>query len=349
MTWDAIRLEIEAASNDKGVGQHDPIRRQKIAEAEAVSGIPLVIYAADFTDAGRQNGPGIQIDLDDRTGFSQALSDIEPGPLDVMLHSPGGSPTATESIVDLLRSRFSPIRFLVPHTAKSAATMLALSGDEIFLGEAAELGPIDPQLQFVTDQRPITVPARAAIDQFDRAAADLAQDQAKLRVWLPILRQYGPAFLQECHNAIELSEALVSNWLSKYMFAGEPDAEAKAKAIARWLADHNNFKAHARPVQLQQLLEVEPTLRIGRLRDVGEDFEAAVMAVYWAIDVTFSQTDAIKMIEHRAGSAYIRLQRTFVGPVGQPVQVPAPAPPQAPPNRRARRQQQRGKGNNRRK
>lgn len=346
MTWDTVRLEIEKAGEKKGSAQHDAVRRAKIAAIEDVSGVPLIIYATDFTDAGRQHGPGIQIDLDDKTGFLQALSDIEPGPLDVLLHSPGGSPTATESIVTLLRSKFSPIRFIVPHTAKSAATMLALSGDEILLGDAAELGPIDPQLQFVTEQRSVTVPARAAIDQFDRAAADVAADQSRIRVWLPIIRQYGPAFLQECHNAIELSEALVTRWLCNYMFKGEDGAERRAKDVARWLADHNNFKAHSRPVHGEQLLAVEPTLKIRGLRDVSEAFEEAVMALYWAIDVTFGGTDAIKMIEHQAGSAYIRLRHTaLVGPVGQP---PPAGTPQATPNRAQRRQQQRRRGNNRR-
>ena len=338
MTWDDVRLEIEKANKAKGLPQHDPIRRQKVAAAEKVSGVPLIIYASDFTDAGRagQNGPGIQIDADDKTGFLQALSDIDPGPLDVLLHSPGGSPTATESIVHLLRSRFSPIRFIIPHTAKSAATMLALSGDEILLGEAAELGPIDPQMQFVTEQRPISVPARAAIDQFERAAADIDADPGKIRVWLPIIRQYGPAFLQECQNAIALSETLVTSWLSSYMFSGETDKEARVAKIARWLADHNNFKAHSRPVWLEQLLKVEPMMKIRHLHDVSKEFEAAVMAVYWAIDVTFGETSAIKLIEHQKGSAYVRLVRTAILGQSAPLE-----------NRSERRRQMKGKGNRR--
>ena len=54
--------------------------------------------------------------------------------------------------------------------------MLALSGDEILLGEAAELGPIDPQLNFVTEQRPVSVPAGAAIDQFKLAESEITKD-----------------------------------------------------------------------------------------------------------------------------------------------------------------------------
>ena len=332
MTWDKVRTEIAESTNTLGIPQHDHVRRQKIADAEAISGIPLIIYATDFTDAGRaaQKGTGNQIDTDDKTGFIQAVSDIGDGPLDVLLHSPGGSPTATESIVNLLRSRFDPIRFIVPHTAKSAATMLALSGDAILLGEAAELGPIDPQMQFITEQRPVSTPARAAIDQFERAAAEILVNPDRIRVWLPILRQYGPSFLQECQNAIELSETLVSSWLSKYMFKELPHAAERAGGVAGWLADHNNFKAHSRPVWPEQLLSVEPALKIRRLREEDQEFEAAVMDVYWAIDVTFGGTAAIKMIEHQAGSAYIKLSATTIVGTPIPQQQPEPARPSGP-------------------
>ena len=345
MTWDQIRLEIHEASQNLGVAQHDNIRRAKIATVEKISSIPLIVYAADFTDIDRaaQYGAGLQIQLQDKTGFLQAISDIPDGPLDVLLHSPGGSPTATESIVHLLRARFDPIRFLIPHTSKSAATMLALSGNEVLLGEAAELGPIDPQLQFVTEQRPVTVPARAAIDQFERAGSDISTDPTKLRVWLPIIRQYGPGFLQECHNAIELSETLVTDWLSRYMFSGDPDASTKAERIAKWLADHNNFNSHSRPVWIEQLLELEPLMRVGLLGDLSKQFEDAVMALYWAIDVTFNDTDAIKLIEHRQGSAYIQLRRKAVIAPSIPSQ-PSPPPNSSPPQNRAqRRQQKKGK------
>lgn len=321
MTWDEVRTEIAEAAKRLGRPQHDKVRRAKIAAAEKTSGIPLVIFATDFTDPVRsgKGGTGIQIGPSDKTGFLQALSDIDNGPLDVLLHSPGGSPAATESIVHLLRSRFDPIRFIIPHTSKSAATMLALSGDEILLGEAAELGPIDPQLNFVTEQRPVSVPAGAAIDQFKLAESEITKDPQKFRTWLPIIRQYGPSFLQECLNAIALSEELASTWLRDYMFRNEPNANERAAKVAKWLADHNNFRTHSRPVWMEQLLEVEPALKIKRIGDVDEEFESRIMAVFWSIDVTFGETDAYKLIEHQAGSAYIQLARKAIlsGPIEQ--------------------------------
>ena len=321
MTWDDVRLEVTRTKTKGDQSPFDLVRRAKIATAESISGIPLVIYAADFTSSERAgvNGAGVQIELDDKTGFLQALSDIPNGPLDVLIHSPGGSPTATQSIVHLLRSRFAPIRFLIPHTAKSAATMLALSGNEILLGEAAELGPIDPQMQIVIDQRLVTVPARAALDQFGRIEEDVIADPNKLRSRLPIIRQYGPSFLQECQNAIERSEILATEWLRDYMFEGEDDAEERAKSIATWLADHNNFRIHSSPVWMEQLLEVESTVKIRQLGDADDGFASAIMDVYWAIDVTFDSTDAIKIVEHQHRSAYIRLRR-----VTRVVQGPQP-------------------------
>ena len=234
MTWNDVREAISSTKPKGNIGPHDLVRRAKIAAAERASGIPLIAYATDFTDEGRaaQYGAGLQIELNDKTGFLQALSDIDDGPLDVLVHSPGGSPTATESIVSLLRSRFDPIRFVVPHTAKNAATMLALSGNEILLGDAAELGPIDPQLRIVNDQRVVTVPAGAAIRQFHRIHTEVTKNPEAMRGWLPILRQYGPSFLQECENSIRLSEELAAQWLQAYMFRGEQNAESRAKTIA---------------------------------------------------------------------------------------------------------------------
>ena len=336
MTWNDIRTEINERQPEGGSSKHDLVRREKVIDVEKISGIPLVIYATDFTDENRaaQYGAGIQIDLGDKTGFSQALSDIRDGPLDVLIHSPGGSPSAAESIVKFLRSRFDPIRFIVPHTVKSAATMLALSGDEILLGEAGELGPIDPQLRIFHDQRVITVPAGAAIDQFTGMQQEVTKNPTLMRGFLPIIRQYGPSFLQECYNAVALSEELVAEWLQRYMFKGEEDAGTRAKLVAEWLAQHGNFKSHSRPVWIDQIQEIDPGMKVRSLRKISAEFEAAIMNVYWAIDLTFSGTHAFKIIEHTSSSAaYIRISQVIQGPVEVAQRQPT--------NRQQRRQQDR--------
>lgn len=67
--------------------------------------------------------------------------------LDLILHTPGGSPMAAEAIVKYLRSKFGKdIRVIVPQLAMSAGTMIACSAKEIVMGKQSSLGPIDPQL-----------------------------------------------------------------------------------------------------------------------------------------------------------------------------------------------------------
>lgn len=68
--------------------------------------------------------------------------------VDLWLDSPGGSARDAYKIALLLRSIASHIRVVIPDYAKSAATLLSLVADEIFMGSAAELGPLDVQLDY---------------------------------------------------------------------------------------------------------------------------------------------------------------------------------------------------------
>lgn len=164
-----------------------------------------------------------------------------------------------------------------------------------------------------------------------------------MRGWLPILQQYGPSFLQQCLNAVELSESLAADWLQEYMFTEEPKARERAERVAKWLANHNNFMTHSRPIWMEQLLGVEPTLKIKSLKQVDPRFESAIMDVYWAINITFQSTPAFKLIEHQEGSAYIRIMQPPTLPA-IPVPVPVSPPSQPPPpNRAERRRQQRNR------
>lgn len=66
--------------------------------------------------------------------------------LTLLLESPGGSITDAFWIAQTVRSRCRQLDVVVTGWAKSAATLIALSADRIFLGSAGELGPLDVQL-----------------------------------------------------------------------------------------------------------------------------------------------------------------------------------------------------------
>lgn len=330
-TWTRIlneltRLALQDMQAPPQPGQpsrQDAYRRGKIAAVErANNGRPLVVYASACT-VPKLVPPGfLMIDPSDKLGFKTVTENINSPVLDVLVHSPGGYPDAAESIVQQLRQRYSDVRFIVPSFAKSAATMLVMSGNEILMDRDAELGPIDPQM--ITPNG--VSPAVAIIEQFKKAQDELAAPggQAKLPSWVPILSILGPSLLVDCQHAIDSANKLVSDWLKTYMFAGEADAGSRAAAVSEYLSDHATFKSHGRPVKIGDLAPMGV-----KVRDLGETpaLAAAVSELYCCVDVLLGNTGAYKVFENSAGDALIRQ----MGPLPPPLPGPAPASPRRPP------------------
>ncbi len=310
-TWDDVLKEVNERKTPQGTPDVDGVRRDKMKAVMEHTKRPLIVYAVDFLNTGKAQavGSGINLDWSDKEGFIEAIQDIEGDSVDILLHSPGGLAEAADSLVDIIRGKFNHVRFIVPNIAKSAATMLALSGDEIFMDIASELGPIDPQFTFRKgDGSIVTAPAQAIIDQFEKAQKSIASDPKILAPWLPILQQYGPSLYQQAQNAIELSKDLVKEWLIKFMLNDNPKKGRMAANIARYLSNHNNFKSHAKRIGLHELREIK-VLKPIRVFDMGEDIDLQnrVRGLYHAISLTFGMTAAYKIFENTGGRALIRL------------------------------------------
>lgn len=234
-------------------------------------------------------------------GFMEACHEVPEKKLDLILHSPGGSLEAAESIVNYLRARFEEIRVFIPHAAMSAATMIACAADEIVMGEHSSVGPTDPQFILNTALGKRVVPAQAIIDQFEIAKKE-CQNPKLLAAWLPMLSQYGPDLLVQCANASTLSHDLVQEWLGKYMFKGVQDGKEKAKAIADWLADHNSFKSHGRHIARQELESKGVKMRHLE-KDVKE--QDNILSIFHAMNHAFSRTGSVKIIENHKGNMWV--------------------------------------------
>jgi hypothetical protein len=72
--------------------------------------------------------------------------------LELLIYSPGGHPEIAFQMMKFLRGRFKTVNVIVPLGAKSAATLMCLGADKIFMGELAELGPIDIQIDDPVEQ-----------------------------------------------------------------------------------------------------------------------------------------------------------------------------------------------------
>jgi len=322
-TWGEILREINQSRAPQGTGlDFDGVRRRYLQVLHDLTGRAVILYSTAFLESRPIPPADIQISLADMQGFMEAASNITERNLDLILHSPGGSAEAAESIVDYLRQRFDHIRVFVPLAAMSAATMLALSADEIVMGEHSQLGPIDPQFIISTPEGPRSAPAKAILNQFELAKQQ-CKDTSNLGAWVPILRSYAPGLLNQCENSRQLAVTMVSNWLEKYMFANDNEGATKADSIAKWFADYDSFKSHARPVGRNKVAEVG--VNVTPLENEG-DLQDAVLSVHHATMHTFSGTLSTKLVENHHGRAWVHRTGQIVV---QPVPTPAPAIPQS--------------------
>jgi len=76
---------------------------------------------------------------DDYYIIHDILSHKKESKLDVYLETPGGSGEVAEEIVGFLHSNFEKVFFVISGQAKSAGTIMVLSGHEIYMTETGSL------------------------------------------------------------------------------------------------------------------------------------------------------------------------------------------------------------------
>lgn len=104
---------------------------------------PLIVYATSprFNAGGKMGSDAIPEICD-----QIAALPTNSRKADLLIVSSGGDPMVAWRTISMLREKVDDLGVLVPHTAYSAATLLALGADEIVMHPFANLGPIDPQI-----------------------------------------------------------------------------------------------------------------------------------------------------------------------------------------------------------
>jgi ClpP class serine protease len=217
--WKELSREIESAPQP-----FDTVRQKYLNELSEYTGRYTIIYYSGWLqhpDIYAANPSAFAVSDSDQNSFMAALhgmSERQEHGLDLILHTPGGDPAATESIVNYLRAMFgTDIRAIVPQAAMSAGTMMCCACREIVMGKHSSIGPIDPQLGGIA--------AHAILDEFEAARSDIAVDPNLALLWQPILSKYRPGMVGDCRRAIDWSRSLVRSWLISGMFADDPKAK----------------------------------------------------------------------------------------------------------------------------
>lgn len=284
----------------------DLVRRKYLGLLHKKTGRHTIAYYSAFLS--KPEAPGSDINDEDKNGFMMAVhgttAEQRANGLDLILHTPGGSIAATESLVDYLRRMYKTnIRAIIPQVAMSAGTMIACSCKEILLARHSNLGPIDPQLG--------GIPAYGVIREFKQAAHQIKKDQSKAYVWQPIIGKYPPAFLGQCKNAILWSTSFVREQLKNCMFADLPvdEAESKAKSVVRKLSNFPRNKTHNRHIHYDECAEIG--LKVNLIED-DQELQDLVLTVHHCYMHTMMNTETNKIIENHNGIALVKKHRAVV-------------------------------------
>jgi membrane-bound ClpP family serine protease len=184
----------------------------------------------------------------------------------IILTTQGGSATAVERYVNIVRKHYREVNFIIPDFAYSAGTIFCLSGDNILMDYYSVLGPIDPQVQ---NKEGKWVPALGYLDKVDELL-EKAKDKSLTQAEFLILKDIDLAELRAYEQAKELTIALLKNWLVKYKFKNwtvhnsNPDIigqhvtgdqkEKRAEEIAAELGNNKIWKSHSRPINMETLV-----------------------------------------------------------------------------------------------
>jgi len=273
----------------------DIVRRKYLKALSDHTGRNVVAYYSGWQQKPRVGG--VEIRDEDRDGFMRALHSLDYSKgVDLILHTPGGSIAATQSIVTYLNEKFGRnIRAIVPHTAMSGGTIMACSAYEIVMARHSSIGPIDPQIR--------GIPAKGVIKEFERAFGEISADPGKAHVWGPILAQYTPTFIGNCENAIKWSEQFSRQQLADNMFRGKRRAQNRIDRVISALTEYDEVQLHERQIGYKEARDIGLTIKL--LED-DQELQDLVLTVHHCYVHTLSNTAAFKIIENHDGAAFVK-------------------------------------------
>lgn len=198
----------------------------------------------------------------------------------IILDCPGGDIYTAVKMIDTIRAKFSSVKFAIPLYAKSSATLMALSSDEIIMSPQSKLGPLDlpyehphlegeiisaydvvRSLEYLQDlavqkaiediglkiRKSVGLSRRDSITMAIKFATDLVT---------PILSKEDPRIIYVCFRLLLIAEIYGTEFLKDYMFRNEPNyirREQPTKIARRLIWDYPDHSFSIRRCEAQKI------------------------------------------------------------------------------------------------
>ena len=242
--------------------------------------------------------------------------------LDFYLETPGGSGETAEEIVRFLHDNFGHVSFVISGEAKSAGTILALSGNEILMTETGSLGPIDAQVRI----------GRSVVSAYDymewvNQRRKQAEEEGRLNPFDAVMvAQISPGELESVSHAMAFAQERVREWLAQYKFrewqvtetrrlpVTDEKRQEQANEIAVALTDRSKWRLHGRSIKIEDLENIG--LRITKIDD-DRHLADVVYRIQAVCRLVFESTTAFKIFATMDEKIF-----RHVTPAGGPPRIP---------------------------
>lgn len=222
------------------------IKIENVLDADCLTYVGPIIYGADDS---------IRDSIEQINNKKKKLAFI--------LETTGGYAEVARRIADLCRHHYKEVDFIIPNHAMSAGTILAMSGDSIYMDYFSVMGPIDPQVQ---GREGRLVPALGYLMRY-QDLLDKANSGKITTAEMNILMSFDQGELYAYEQARDLSVYLLQEWLVKYKFKNWTKTQTKKKpvtnrmkrarsrTIAKKLNDIKRWNSHGIGISMKVLRE----------------------------------------------------------------------------------------------
>lgn len=238
--------------------------------------------------------------------------------LDFLIVSFGGDPMVAWRIISLMRERVKNVSVLLPHSAYSAATLVALGANEIIMHPNSHLGPVDMQINIAGEdgERNFSTEDISEFLSFVRETLGIT-DQEHLRVLFELtckeVGSLGVGFTSRSQKlAIDLGEKLLGMHMKD-----DPDG-SKRRALIDSLS--RKFQHHSYPVSRKEAIDMD--LPVNKERD--ETLESLMWKLWLNIEEELKERTPFFPVVELANSSEASKLLSPVPQLGLPVNAPSP-------------------------
>ncbi len=210
----------------------------------------------------------------------------------LVVNSPGGQALAAERIVNVCRA-YSSGQFdtLVPHMAKSAATMICFGSNAIHMSRTSELGPVDPQLMYKREgaKDAAWISAAEYIRSYVKLMKGAASGKAqRIEPHLLQLNKFDARHIEQLISHQDLSEDISIRLLQAGMMKGQTRATVR-RHIAPFLVQRQK-SAHGRMINVVEAQKAH--LNVAEI-PLDSELWRAVWALYVPSDWCVSRESSV--------------------------------------------------------